>query len=296
VGEQFDFPVEETPADVVALAVPKEEEIERKVPALVDQASAIIIRDQDTLTGANDFSIAIKRMRREIEETFDPIIEAAHVAHKVALDKKRKYIDPVDAAEKMVKGKIGSYLTEQERIRKEAERKVWEAEQEKIRAQQEATRKAQEAERKAEAERQRIADAARRQAEEADARAARARSDESRRKAQAEADRIRREAAEKAAADKIKADAEQARLRDEAAKREAEIAAKAPAQVAKMETKGISTREDWDFEILNPDLIPRDFLMVDESKIRRYAKAMKADADISGVRFFSKTIVQQRIA
>ena len=298
--QRFDFPPEDDAAVApVAIPIPpaqNEAEIERRVPALVDQASAIIIRDQDSMAVANDFSIAVKRLRREIEETFDPIIEAAHRAHKTALDKKRKYIEPVDAAEKMVKGKIGAYLTEQDRIRREAERKAWEAEQEKIRAQQEALRKAQESERQAAEKRRVIEEAARREAQEADAKAARARSEEGRRKAQEEADRIRRETAERLAADKAKADAEQARLREEARQREAEISASIPATVARVETKGISTREDWDFEVLNEAAIPREFLTVDEGKLRRYAKAMKADANVPGVRFFSKTIVQQRIA
>ena len=294
---QYDFPPDDSVVNVGASSLPAlEEEIERQVPALVDQAAAIIVRDQETLTRANDFSIAVKRLRREIEETFDPIIEAAHRAHKVALDKKRKYIEPVDSAERTVKAKIGSYLDEQERIRKEAERRAWEAEQEKIRAQQEALRKEQEAQRKAEAERRAIEEKARREAQEADAKAARARSEDGRRKAQEEADRIRRETAERLAADKAKADAEQARIREEAAKRDAELAAAAPAPVAKAETKGISTRADWDFDVLNEAAIPREFLTVDAVKPRRYAKAMKADANVPGVRFYAKTVVQQRIA
>jgi hypothetical protein len=294
----FDFPPEDDAVlgGVSNLPALKEEEIERQVPALVDQAAAIVVRDQDTLTSANDFSIAVKRLRREIEETFDPIIESAHRAHKVALGKKKKHLDPVDAAERMVKGKIGAYLTEQERIRKEAERRAWEAEQEKIRAQQEALRKEQEAQRKAEEQRRAIEEKARREAQEADAKAARARSEEGRRRAQEEADRIRRETAERLAADKAKAEAEQARIREEAARKQAELEAAVPAPVARVETKGISTREDWDFEILDVNVIPREFLTIDESKLRRYAKAMKVDAIVPGVRFFSKTIVQQRIA
>ncbi|MFA5431020.1 MAG: hypothetical protein WC329_07675 [Candidatus Omnitrophota bacterium] len=297
--QHFDFPSEDAPVGVPLMVLPavaQESEIETKVPALVDQAAALTIRDQESLAIANDFSIAIKRMRKEIDEAFDPIIEAAHVAHKVALDKKRKYIEPVDAAEKTVKGKLGAYLAEQERIRKEAERKAWEVEQEKIRAKQEAERKAREAEEKATAERRRIEEEAKKKAREADEKAARARSEEGRRKAQEEADRIRREAAERDRIAKANADAEQARLREEAAKREAELSAKAPAVIAKIETKGISTRQDWDFEVIDENAVPREFLAVDETKLRKYAKAMKGTASVAGVRFFPKSIVSQRIA
>ena len=295
----FDFPPEDDAAVPLAIPIPpakNEAEIERRVPALVDQAAAIIIRDQGSMAIANDFSIAIKKMRREINEAFDPIIEAAHVAHKIALGKKRKYIEPVDAAERMVKGKIGAYLTEQDRIRREAERKAWEAEQEKIRAQQEARRREQEVLRRAEEDRRAREEADRREIAEAEARAARARSEEGRRKAQEGADRIRREAAERAAVEKAKADAEQARIREEAARKQAELEAAAPPPVARVETKGISTREDWDFEVVDENLVPREFLAIDEFKLRRYAKAMKASANVPGVRFFPKTVVQQRIA
>jgi hypothetical protein len=297
---QYDFPVDEDPIPVgvpiMMTVAPQEEEIARKVPALVDQAAALTITGQASLTIANDFSIAIKRLRKEIDDTFDPIIEAAHIAHKVALDKKRKHVEPVNAAEREVKGKIGAYLTEQDRIRREAERKAWEAEQEKIRAQQEARRREQEVLRRAEEDRRAREEADRREVAEAEARAARARSDEGRRRAQDEADRIRREAAERAAVEKAKADAEQARIREEAARKHAELEAAAPPPVARVETKGISTREDWDFEVVDENLVPREFLAIDESKLRRYAKAMKVDAIVPGVRFFSKTIVRQRIA
>lgn len=296
---QYDFPPDDSVVNVGASSLPvlREEEIERRVPALVDQASAIIVRDQASLTVANDFSIELTKALREIEDTFDPIIEHYHQGHKLALGKKAKFYAPIANALKIIKNeRIGPYLDEQERIRKEAERRAWEAEQEKIRAQQEALRKEQEVQRKAEEERRAIEEKARREAQEADAKAARARSEEGRRKAQEEADRIRRETAERLAADKAKADAEQARIRDEAAKRDAELAATAPAPVAKAETKGISTRSDWEFEVLNEAAIPREFLTVDAVKLRKYAKAMKASANVPGVRFYPKTVVQQRIA
>lgn len=274
VQAQYEFPeMEQHAADVVSMSTAV---IERQVPALAAQADALVIVDQGTLSVANQFSIAVKRLRKEIDEAFDPIIEAAHRAHKTAIDKKRKYVEPVDTAERLVKGKIGAYLEEQDRIRREAERRVWEAEQEKIRVQQEALRVAREAEEKA-----------RREAAEAEARAARARNEESRKKAQEEADRIRREA-----------EAKQQRILEEAAAKESKLVeeqrAIAPAAPAPT-TKGISTRQDWDFEIMNAAAIPREYLIVDEVKVRQIVRAMKGETNIPGIRVFPKTIVTQRI-
>lgn len=51
---------------------------------------------------------------------------------------------------------------------------------------------------------------------------------------------------------------------------------------------GQSVREVWLFQIDDASLIPREYLVPDESKIRRYVNAMKADAKIPGVRIYSE--------
>lgn len=49
-----------------------------------------------------------------------------------------------------------------------------------------------------------------------------------------------------------------------------------------------SFTEKWNFTITNEALIPREYLMVDEVKIRRVVKALKADTKIPGVRVFDE--------
>lgn len=51
---------------------------------------------------------------------------------------------------------------------------------------------------------------------------------------------------------------------------------------------GQSVREVWLFVIEDADKIPREYLTPDEAKIGRYARAMKADARVPGVRFYSE--------
>lgn len=293
---QYEFPEPESrEADVVSM---KTAIIERQVPALVQQAEAIVIVNQEHLTVANDFSIAVKRLRKEIDSAFDPIIEAAHAAHKVALDKKRKYVEPVDQAEKMVKGKIGAYLTEQDRLRREAERRAWEAEQEKIRIQQEAMRAAREVEEKERREREEAEKRSRQRIAEEEARILRARSEEGRIRAQEAADKARREAAEQAAIREHNAKVEQDRILAEAAAKESRLVNEqkmaAPAAPAPT-TNGISTRQDWGFEVMNAADVPRDYLMVDEVKVGKIVRAMKGETNIPGIRVFPKTVVTQRV-
>lgn len=51
---------------------------------------------------------------------------------------------------------------------------------------------------------------------------------------------------------------------------------------------GQSVREVWEFQIEDASLIPREYLMPDVVKIRRYVAAMKADAKVAGVRIYSE--------
>lgn len=47
----------------------------------------------------------------------------------------------------------------------------------------------------------------------------------------------------------------------------------------------IQTR--WSFEVTNEKQVPREFLCIDEKKLQKYATAMKEDANVNGVRFYS---------
>lgn len=53
---------------------------------------------------------------------------------------------------------------------------------------------------------------------------------------------------------------------------------------------------EWDFEVVKSDLVPREFCLPDEKRIRQYAKLMKDKAAMAGVRFFEKDTVQVRRA
>jgi hypothetical protein len=118
-----------------------------------------------------------------------------------------------------------------------------------------------------------------------------------------EQDRLRREEEQKRQADARQA--EEARRLAEAAAMETEaietgdqalleqamemveqpIVAPAIAPVEKQTPKvsGVSYREVWKFRIVNPSLIPREYLAVDDSKIGQVVRAMKGATKIPGI-------------
>lgn len=51
---------------------------------------------------------------------------------------------------------------------------------------------------------------------------------------------------------------------------------------------GVNYREMWKLEVTDPALVPREYLVVDESKIRKVVGALKGDAQIAGVRVWSE--------
>ena len=127
--------------------------VEEKALSIVDQAKAVKVTDLETYTAAGSLWKSIGDMIKEVKDTFDPICDAAHKAHKQAVEKRAKYLDPLTAAQKSVKGLMSAYDAELERKRREEQARL----EAIARAEEEARRKAEveriEAERKAEEER-----------------------------------------------------------------------------------------------------------------------------------------------
>lgn len=122
------------------------------------------------------------------------------------------------------------------------------------------------------------------QAEEAKRIAAQRKAEEEARKEQ---ERLRAQAEKKAAKAAEKGDTEKAET----------ILASVPAIVAPVVTTlipkvaGISTRPVWKFEITDPNLIPREYLMPDEKKLAGIAKTMNNTLQIPGVRFYAENTI-----
>jgi len=109
-------------------------EIENKAQILPQEAKALVIEDDASFQRAGAFLVNIKKVRAEINETFDPIIKKQHEAHKEAVAQKKKIEAPLIEAESIIKPRMAAYHEEQERKRREEEDRI----------RKEADRKAQE--------------------------------------------------------------------------------------------------------------------------------------------------------
>ncbi len=100
------------------------EPVEEKAVSILDHARAVKVTDSATYTAAGTLWKSIGDMIKEVKDTFDPICEAAHQAHKKAVEKRAKFLDPLTAAQKSVKGLMSAYDYAQELIRKAAQRRL----------------------------------------------------------------------------------------------------------------------------------------------------------------------------
>lgn len=206
----------------------------------------------------------VKAAMKRLDDLRKGMTRPLDVAKKAIMDFFRAPEEKLVRAESGIKRAMIAYSDEQERIRREEQRKAEEAarkERERLEAvAREAERKARE---KADAERK---------AAEAAAAAGRA----------AEAAKLMAKAA---------ATEERAAVKAEEAAQQASMVVAPIIQREPQKIAGISNRETWRFEVLDASLVPREFLTVDEHKIRKYVAAMKGDAKIAGVRIYSEKIL-----
>lgn len=226
--------------------------------ALVQTVTAIQVVDDASFGRAGETLKMVKLYLRRVAEVFDPIVTSAHTAWKTALEQRKGVEQYAVTAERTLKERMGTYEQEQARVRRQAE---------------EAARREQ----------------ARLEAEER----ARVAAEEARLRAQAEEVRLAEAIVAEQAGDTVRAWAlvEAPIVVAPVVPRAISVA---PPPVARPKVEGVSFRDDWDFEIENAALIPREYLTPDLVRIRGVVKAMKASTNIPGVKVIPKQIASVR--
>lgn len=106
------------------LTVPDTTELDQESHAIVTTANALTIASNDDLQVAGDFLKRAKGALKVLDATFDPSIKKAHEAHKSMVAAKKKHAEPLQHAERIVKGKMADYTEEQERVRRAEEARL----------------------------------------------------------------------------------------------------------------------------------------------------------------------------
>lgn len=101
--------------------VEREEALCQEVTDIEFQAGAITTDTEDDYKEAAQFGRLLKQRTAEVKDFWKPLKEAAHKAHAEICAREKAMLQPLSNAEKILKQTMGAYISEQERIRKEAE-------------------------------------------------------------------------------------------------------------------------------------------------------------------------------
>ena len=238
------------------------EDLEKKIVRVASAAaSSLSISTAEQYEQSGPVLRRVIEFKDQVHATFDPIVTKANATHREANAQRKRHLQPLEEAERRLKGARGIYVQKQE-VKVREERRQWEA-------------------KLAEERRQREAEAAayRREAEKEAAFI--------RQEAEAEAAKLRQEGQERAAAEAL----ETADVKAESELHEAEevaiitettifehepIAAELPIQ------KGHSYRDEWRYQIKNLAALKGwlwhnepDVLIVDEKRLRALVRTEK---------------------
>lgn len=237
----------------------------------VEEAKELIIDCPAMLEDNGQEMVAIQTKIKTVEDERKAMVAPINEAHAKVQAFFKKFSDPLTEALAIRKQKHGAYITEQNRIAAELQRKADEA---------------------AAAERARLA-------KEAAVLEAKAKEKEAKLRAEAEEAAAAGNAAQ-AARLKAEADARQEKAEEAAAELRTQAASTVSAVVvpeSSGKVSGVSKMKDnWQAVIEDADLVPREFMMVDTAKLNAYAKAMKDSAKVAGVRFVNNAQVAVRAA
>lgn len=118
-----------------ALAIEGEEDtLNREASLIEQQAHSVVVASDTDYANAGEMTKAVKQMQKKVKEYWEPLRVSAKAAYDEILARKKEMMDPLEAAEKILKGKMGDYSMEKERKRRaqeEAMRKLAEQEMER---------------------------------------------------------------------------------------------------------------------------------------------------------------------
>lgn len=261
-------------SEVVTLALVPEVEtkqLQTQAAAMLAQVAAMPVSTPDEFKEAGAIAIIIAKKRTEIKEKLKVgIADIAYQAYKKSLDLWKQVDAPYEKAESTLSSKLSAY-----HVREEAKRRA---------AEEEARRKAEEEARQKQAALQKAAEEAR----------------------QAQIAKIRAE-------QEAQAFRQAAKLEEEGRQSEAdalvnaafnvpdpvvapvvvpivpvEIVVPIPSNIPKV--KGLGFRPEWKWELVNIDLVPREYLMLNEPAIGGVVRSLKDKTNIPGIRAYSDEI------
>jgi len=284
---------------------PEVQKITANALSVVDKFSTYQVTTAEEYAAGAEHLKQIKSALNEVTDQRMAITRPMDVAKNQVMRFFGQFSDKLETAEAHVKRAMVTYQDEEDRKAREAARIARERQEREAARLREEARKADEA--AAAKERARLAEEQRKADERAQIENDRIAQEKALAQEAADEDAMRR-AQEQEEAARVRRDKEQERIhkerlaaeadaRERSARAEtlearADSSVTAPLAPATPKIKGVSTPKVWDFEITDASKVPDQYKTIDEKKIRGVVKALKADANIPGVRVYQKTQIR----
>lgn len=113
------------PLSPVTIEAPQQEleRIRSDMDPLIARADALTIATSEQWEAASEFLRDVKAMQKEIRDTMEPSVKSAHRTWQNLTALRKKWLDPVEKAERLVKGKMAHFVDEQERKQREEQKR-----------------------------------------------------------------------------------------------------------------------------------------------------------------------------
>lgn len=245
------------------------EGLKKEVATLEEMTKTVAVRNADERTIVYQMVQSVKSKKKMIVNFFADSKQKANAAWKAIVSMEKTETDKLDAFEFAGKAAILKYDQAKEKMRLAEQRRLQAIADETARKEREKREQEAAKQRQIEEESRKKADEARKRAQEA--------------QDQSERERLQREAEaadRKANAAQIKADS---KLEDAAA-----VVAPIVQMAAPEKQKGESTRDVWTYEVLDVNMIPREYLQPNEKALAGVARATKGSITIPGIRIFAE--------
>jgi hypothetical protein len=104
-----------------ALVLDTQEEMDREVSLIEQDAQSIVIANGEDYKVATEMLVNTKRMEKRVIEYWEPMRKSTYDAYTSVNKHKNQMLDPLKAAEKIIKSKISAYDDQKKRELKERE-------------------------------------------------------------------------------------------------------------------------------------------------------------------------------
>ncbi len=102
----------------------QEQELDKQVTALEAKANAITILNDEDFLVATEAVKKVKSAQKMVKDYWEPMRKSTYEAYTAVNAHKKQMLDPLEKAEKTIKGKMSAYQMEQERKRREEEERI----------------------------------------------------------------------------------------------------------------------------------------------------------------------------